>query len=310
MTKSSVIVGYLRSPFTLARKGALAKVRPDEMAGQVIRLLIEKSGVTPDDVEDLQMGCAFPEGEQGFNVAKISAFAAGLPDSVAAATVNRFCGSSMEGIHIAAGKVALGAGDVFICAGVESMTRVPMGGFNPLPHPDLYQKRPQVYISMGLTAENVAQEYNISRREQEEFAVASQQKATAAQSSGKLKDEIVTIIDGNKRVNEDGCIRSDTSLKGLADLKTAFLDGGSVTAGTSSPLTDGVSAVMVTSENYADQHGLNKLARIKSIAVSGCKQRRWVWVQFFQRVRLLSGLVCRAPILIYSRLMRHFPRKR
>jgi acetyl-CoA acyltransferase len=271
MSKSSVIVEYLRSPFTLAHKGALSKVRPDEMAGQVIKSLIEKSGVTPDHVEDLQMGCAFPEGEQGFNIAKISAFAAGLPDTVAAATVNRFCGSSMEGIHAAAGKIALGAGDVFICAGVESMTRVPMGGFNPLPHPNLYQQRPDVYISMGLTAENVAQEYNISRREQEEFAVASQQKAATAQSCGKLKDEIVTIIDGNNRVDEDGCIRPETSLDGLADLKTAFLAGGSVTAGTSSPLTDGVSAVVVTSENYADQHGLKKLAWIKSIAVSGCK---------------------------------------
>lgn len=271
MSRNAVIVEYVRSPFTLARKGALSKVRPDEMAGQVIKALVEKSGVNVDDIEDVQMGCAFPEGEQGFNVAKIAAFAAGLPNTVAAATTNRFCGSSMEGIHNAAGRIALGSGDVFICAGMESMTRVPMGGFNPMPHPGLYQERPEVYISMGLTAENVAKQYDISREEQEEFAVTSQQKADAAQKDGRLKDEIVAITDGNLRVEDDGCIRPDTTLEGLATLKTAFLEDGSVTAGTSSPLTDGVVAVLVTSEEYADKHGLNKLARIKSVAVAGCK---------------------------------------
>lgn len=268
---AAVIVGYARSPFTLARKGALAKVRPDEMAGQLIKALVDQTGVSKEDIEDLQMGCAFPEGEQGFNVAKIAAFAAGLPNSVAAATVNRFCGSSMESIHNAAGKIALGSGDVFVCAGMESMTRVPMGGFNPMPHPGLYEVRPEVYISMGMTAENVAKQYDISRKEQEEFAVASQQKAAAAMADGRLNDEIVPITDGNLRVEQDGCVRPETTLEGLADLKTAFLEEGSVTAGTSSPLTDGVSAVIVTSEAYADEKGLNKLARIKSVAVAGCK---------------------------------------
>ena len=137
-----VIAGFARSPFTLAKKGALAKVRPDDMAAQVVKALIERSGIDPGDIEDIIVGCAFPEGEQGFNVARIVEFIADVPVSVAGATVNRFCGSSMQAIHMAAGAIALGAGDVFVCAGVESMTRVPMGGFNPAPHPELYEGCP------------------------------------------------------------------------------------------------------------------------------------------------------------------------
>ncbi len=268
--KNVVISGYARSPFTLAHKGALAKVRPDEMVGQVIKALVEQTGLDPDDVEDVIMGCAFPEGEQGFNLGRIAVFLAGLPQSAGGTTVNRFCGSSMQSIHMAAGTMQLEAGEVFICAGVESMTRVPMTGFNPAPHPGLQASDADVYISMGQTAENLANKYGISRQEQQEFAVASHAKAHAARVDGRFDDEIVPIVAGNLRVEADGAIREDTSQEVLDALEPAFNKGGSVTAGTSSPLTDGAAAVLVCSEDYADRNGLPKLARVKSIAVSGC----------------------------------------
>ncbi|HEY5701455.1 MAG TPA: thiolase family protein [Gammaproteobacteria bacterium] len=269
--KDVVIAGFARSPFTLARKGALIKVRPDELAAQVIRQLVERSGVNPGDIEDLLVGCAFPEGEQGLNVARIIGILSDkLPLSVAGATINRFCGSSMQSIHTAAGAIQMNAGEAFICAGVESMTRVPMMGFNPMPHPGLYESFPAVYMGMGETAENVAEKYQITRKDQEAFAVVSQQRAAAAQAAGKLNDEIVPIDAAGERVEKDGCIRPDTNEDGLAELKPAFLENGTVTAGTSSPLTDGASAVLVTSAEYADKHRLDVLARIRSIAVCGC----------------------------------------
>ncbi len=268
--KNVVICEFKRSPFTLANKGALAKVRPDDIVAQVTKNLVETSGVNGDDVEDVIMGCSFPEGEQGFNVARIVALMAGLPQTAAGTTVNRFCGSSMQSIHMAAGAVQMNAGDAFISAGIESMSRIPMGGFNPAPNPALYESGSQAYVSMGVTAENLAKQYDISRDDQEEFAVLSHKKATAAQADGKFDDEIVPIVQGNNRVEQDGCIRPETSKEGLADLKLAFDESGSVTAGTSSPLTDGAAAVLVCSEDYADANGLKKLARIKSISVAGC----------------------------------------
>ncbi len=268
--KNVVIAGYVRSPFHLARKGDLAKVRPDEMAGQVVKALIERSGVNPEDIEDLIMGCAFPEGEQGFNVARIVDFLADLPITVAGTTVNRFCGSSMQSIHMAAGAIQMNAGEAFVCAGIESMSRVPMAGFNPSPSPKLYAEHPEVYISMGETAENVARKYKIDRARQEEFAVQSQNKAASAREAGKLKDEIVAIEQGSLRVEEDGCIRPETTTAVLAGLNPAFDENGTVTAGTSSPLTDGASAVLVCSEDYAKANGLDAIARIRSIAVYGC----------------------------------------
>ena len=268
--KNVVIAGYVRSPFHLARKGDLARVRPDEMAGQVVKALIERIGVNPADIEDLIMGCAFPEGEQGFNVARIVNFLADLPITVAGTTVNRFCGSSMQSIHMAAGAIQMNAGEAFVCAGIESMSRVPMAGFNPSPSPMLYEDRPEVYISMGETAENVARKYKIDRARQDEFAVLSQNKAAAARASGKLKDEIVAIKQGDLCVEEDGCIRPETTTDVLAGLNPAFAENGTVTAGTSSPLTDGASAVLVCSEDYAKANGLDSIARIRSIAVYGC----------------------------------------
>ena len=266
-----VIAAYGRSPFTFARKGALVKLRPDDLAAQVVRGVVERAGLDPDDVEDLIVGCAFPEGEQGFNVARIVGLLTGsLPISVAGATVNRFCGSSMQSVHMASGAVRMNAGDAFVCAGVESMSRVPMGGYNPLPNPSLHQSFPAAYVSMGETAENVAERYGITREEQEAFALESQRRAAAARAGGRLDDEIVPVEAGGARIGSDGCIREDTSLEGLADLKPAFTEGGTVTAGTSSPLTDGAAAVVVCSEEYAGGHGMQPLARVKSIAVSGC----------------------------------------
>jgi acetyl-CoA acyltransferase len=267
--KNVVIAGYARSPFTLANKGALTRVRPDDLAAQVVASLISRTNVRPQDIEDLIVGCAFPEGEQGFNVGRLIGLLAGLPQSVAGMTVNRFCGSSMQSIHIAAGQIQLDAGDVFIAAGVESMTRVPMLGFNPMPNPVLQAKQ-AAYISMGDTAENVAAKWHISREQQEAFAVRSQQRAAAAAKAGNFANEIVPITSKNGTVDTDGCIRPETTAAALAQLKPAFSQSGTVTAGTASPLTDGASAVLVCSEDYAEKHGLTPLARIVSVAVAGC----------------------------------------
>lgn len=265
-----VIAGYARSAFAPAKKGSFARVRPDELAAEVVRALISRTGVKAEDIEDVIVGCAFPEAEQGLNVARMISLLADLPLSAAGQTVNRFCGSSMSSIHIAAGAIQMGAGDVFVCVGVESMTRIPMGGYNPIPSPALYAKKPAAYIGMGDTAENIAQQWQITRADQEAFAVKSHQKAAAAQKDGRLKDEIVPVSNGKMMVEQDECIRADTTAEGLATLKLAFDQNGSVTAGTSSPLTDGASAVLICSEDYAVKHGLAMLARIKSIAVAGC----------------------------------------
>ena len=269
--QNAVIAGYARSPFHLAGKGELARVRPDDLAAQVIRGLIEKSGVKVEDIEDIVLGCAFPEGEQGLNVARLIALLADLPIKVGGMTVNRFCGSSMSAVHIAAGQIAIGAGDVFICAGVESMSRIPMMGYNPLPSPELVKKRPGAYMSMGETAENVANQYQVPRAAQDAFAVESQRKAGAARDAGRFSDEIVPIKTKKGIVEIDGVPRPDTTAEALAALKPAFDANGSVTAGTSSPLTDGAAAVLVTSEDYAKANGLTILARIRSVAVSGCE---------------------------------------
>jgi len=268
---NAVLAGFVRSPFTIANKGALTKVRPDDLLAGVVKGLVKKSGVNPDDVEDLIVGCAFPEGEQGFNIARYIVFLAGLPIGIGGATVNRFCGSSMQAIHMAAGSIQLGAGDVFICAGIESMTRVPMMGFNPMLHPGLAKDWPEVYTSMGVTAENVARRYQITRERQQDFAIASHEKAAAAQGGGRFADEIIPVATKAGAVEQDGGIRPGTDQKALADLKPAFDQNGTVTAGTSSPLTDGASAVLVCSEDYAKAHNLQVLARIKSIAGAGCE---------------------------------------
>ena len=266
----AVIVGYARSPFTPARRGALARARPDDVAAAVVKELLARSGLDAALIEDVIVGCAFPEGEQGFNLARMLTFLSGLPNSVAGVTINRFCGSSMQAIHDAAGRIAMGAGEAFVCGGVESMTRVPMTGFNPMPNPRLANEYPEAFTSMGITAENLAERHDISRERQEEFAVESHRKAEAARSAGSFSGEIVAIETEGEIVEEDGCIRPDTDAETLAGLRPAFDENGTVTAGTASPLTDGVAFVLVCSEEFAEANNLTPLARIRSIAVSGC----------------------------------------
>jgi acetyl-CoA acyltransferase len=268
--KNVVIAGYARSPFHFAKKGELSRVRPDELLAQVIAALVAKAKIDPKEIEDVIVGCAMPEGEQGLNIGRLASFLAHLPINVAGTTVNRFCGSSMQAIHMAAGAIQLDAGEAFVCAGVESMTRVPMTGFNPSPHPGLLKDYPQAYISMGQTAENVARKYQVTRADQQALAVESHKKAAAAQAAGKLKDEIVPIKAKDGAVAQDGCIRPETTQEALSELKPAFDADGTVTGGTSSPLTDGAAAVLVTTEDYAKRNNLPALARLKSIAVAGC----------------------------------------
>lgn len=265
-----VIAGYARSPFQPAYRGALAKVRPDDLAANTIKGLIERTGVNADDIEDLLMGCAFPEGEQGFNIARLVVLLADLPLSIGGMTLNRFCGSSMSAVHYAAGQIAMGAGEVFIAAGVEAMSRVPMTGFNPMPNPEL-AKRSAAYIGMGDTAENVARKYELSREAQEAFALKSQQKAGEAMKKVSFKDEIVpfTLPDGTV-IDTDATPRPQTTAEDLAGLKLSFDENGTVTAGTASPLTDGAAALLVCSADYAAKNGLKVMARVKSMAISGC----------------------------------------
>lgn len=271
MGTSVVIAGYARSPFHFARKGQLIGVRPDDLAAQVLRGLVEKIDLDPALVEDVILGCAYPEAEQGMNIARMASFGAGFPQQLGGATVNRFCGSSMTAIHFAAGQVVLGAGEAFICGGVESMTRVPMGGFNLSPNPELARRFPGLYWSMGMTAEEVARRYGIPRLRQEEMAVESHAKAARARAEGRLRDELVSIRTEQGLVEEDGCIRPGTNLEALAQLQPAFDPAGCVSAATSSPLTDGASAVLVCSEAFARRHGLAVLARVRAVAVAGCE---------------------------------------
>ena len=258
---TAVICGYGRSAFTPAKKGALAKIRPDDLGAVVVRGLVDRLALNESDIADIICGCAFPEGEQGLNLGRMVGFLAKLPHSVPGQVVNRWCGSSMEAIHIAAGNIAIGKGDLFVAMGVESMTRIPMGGYNPLPNPALYASMPEAYISMGLTAENVAKLHHIERKAQEDFALQSHAKAAKANFS----EEIIEVAG----VSKDGCIREGSMPEDLAKLDPAFDVYGTVTAGTSSPLTDGAAVVIVASEAYAKKHKLPILARIKSCAVAG-----------------------------------------
>jgi acetyl-CoA acyltransferase len=270
MQRNVVIAGYARSPHDVAERGALAGVRPDDMAAAVVAALLDRAGVPGEEIEDLILGCAFPEAEQGLNMARLVALLAGLPESVPGVTVNRFCASSMQAIAQAAGAIQMGAGEAFVCAGVESMTRVPIPGYNPMPNPKLAADRPGAFMAMGLTAEALARKYRIARPAQEAFAVESQRRAAAAARDGRFAEELVAIPAAAGPVEADGVLRPDTTAEGLAELKPAFEEGGTVTAGTSSPVADGASAVLVASEDFAVAHGLAPLARLRAVAVTGC----------------------------------------
>ena len=267
---NAVLVGFKRSPFTIANKGLLANVRPEDILSQVINDLIKTTNINKDDIEDIIAGCAYPEGTQGYNIAKIVSFMTDMPEHVGGMTINRWCGSSMQAIHSAAGAITMNAGKVFICCGIESMTSVPINGLNYSPHPELLKDQPNVYLSMGLTAENVAKKFNISRKEQQEFAIQSHAKAFKAQSLKSFDEEITVIKNQEIEVINDGAIRPNTNQEILDGLKLVFDQNGTVTAGTASPLTDGASATLVCDEEYAVSNNLPILARIKSIAINGC----------------------------------------
>ncbi len=261
----SVITGYFRSPFTMAKKGELIDVKPVNLLAEVIKNLVSKSKINPNDVEDIVIGCAFQVGEQCFNIGKLVTFLTGMNIKTSGMTVDRWCGSSMEAIHIAAGKIAMGSGKAFICGGVESMTRVTTG-FDPMPYPYTETINPNVYFSMGITAENVAKKYNITRKEQQEFVISSHQKASEAQSKGNFNNEITVI--GN--CSKDGNIRTNSNQETLDGLKLAFDQNGTVTAATSSPLTDGAAVTLICEEQYAKDNNLDILGRIVSTSVQGC----------------------------------------
>ena len=268
--RHAVIVGYKRSPFTFARKGEMANIRPEDILSQTINQLLNEIQINKNDIEDIITGCAYPEGAQGNNIAKIVSFMTDMPEHVAGMTVNRWCGSSMQAIHDATGAIAINSGDVFLCCGVESMTFIPMNGLTYDPHPQLSKDNPNVYMSMGITAENVAKKFDISRKEQQDFVISSHYKANLARESNMFDNEIVSITNNDEKINKDGGIRPNTSHEILDGLKLAFDENGTVTAGTASPLTDGASAVIVCEEEYAKKNNLNILARIKSTAVVGC----------------------------------------
>tara|TARA_B100001029_G_C15048669_1_gene449042 strand:- start:497 stop:1621 length:1125 start_codon:yes stop_codon:yes gene_type:complete len=261
----AVIAGYSRSPFTTARKGELINVKPVNLLAEVINKLVSKTKVNKKDIEDIIIGCAFQTGEQCFNIGKLVTFLTNMDIKTSGMTVDRWCGSSMEGIHIAAGKIAMGSGKIFVCGGVESMTRVNTG-FDPLPYPYIEPENPNVYFTMGTTAENVAKQYSISRTEQQEFAISSHKKAFDAQSKGNFDNEIVAI--GN--CSQDSNIRPNSNHEKLDSLKLAFDQNGTVTAATSSPLTDGAAATLICEEQYAKDNNLEILGRIVSTAVQGC----------------------------------------
>ncbi|MDP6906377.1 MAG: thiolase family protein [Candidatus Thalassarchaeaceae archaeon] len=260
----AVIASYARSPFQRAHRGLFVDSRPEDLAAEVVKSLVKNTPLLTSDYEDLMMGCAYPEGEQGLNIGRITTYLSDLPFTIPGVTTNRLCGSSMQVIHTAAGSISMGSGNAFICAGVESMSRIQRGGFNRSLHPTLETEYPAAYIGMGQTAENLAKRHNISRSEQELFAASSHEKAINAQNMGYFSTELVQVGD----VNKDGCMRPPDLAK-MAQLKPAFSEIGTVTAATSSPLTDGAAGVIVCSEEIAENRGIKPLASIISTAVAG-----------------------------------------
>ncbi|GAB1472003.1 thiolase family protein [Chloroflexota bacterium] len=281
-SKEAVIVSAVRTPVGKAKRGGLATVRPDEMGAAVIKELLNRTpNLDPAQIEDVVFGCAFPEGEQGMNVARTISIRAGLPDSVPAETVNRYCSSGVQSIAHVSHAIKAGAIEIGIGAGVESMSMVPMMGYKFSPNPQFAMELPHYYTNMGLTAENVAAKYGITREQQDEFALHSNRKAAHAVESGLFDPELLPInvelteyADGetvkkNFTVKRDEGPRGDSTLEGLAKLKPAFKEGGMVTAGNSSQMSDGASAVMVMSVEKAHELGLKPLARFVSFAVGG-----------------------------------------
>ncbi len=282
--KEAVIVSAVRTAVGKAPKGTLKNTRPDEMGAAAIREAVKRAeGLDASQIDDVIMGCAFPEAEQGMNVARTAAIRAGLPPEVSAMTVNRYCSSGLQTIAIAADRIKTGGADVIIAGGLETMSMIPMGGNVIRPNPELVETYPDYYLNMGLTAEALAEKYQISREEQDEFSLNSHRKAADAIRSGKFKDEIVSLnvfVDeldekGRARRKEivfdtDEGVRYDASIAGLQKLKPAFHVKGTVTAGNASQMSDGAAAVVIMSAEKAAELGLKPLARFVSYATSGC----------------------------------------
>ena len=279
--KSAYILAAYRTPGCRAKRGKFKDVRPDDLAAAAIRGLIERTGIDGALVEDVIIGCAFPEAEQGMNFARVAVMKAGLPVQVPGQTVNRFCSSGIQTIALAAERIMAGFADCIIAGGAESMTAVPMGGNKFSANPALVAEWPESYASMGITAELVADQHRVSREDQDAFACASHQKAARAIAGGRFADEIIpvaienTVIVGGKvkksaeTVAIDDGVRADTTLESLARLKPAFKLNGSVTAGNSSQMTDGAAAVLVVSEDFLKKIGKDPVARYLSFAVRG-----------------------------------------
>ncbi len=279
----AVIVDCLRTAVAKAPRGAFRNTRPDDLAAAVIRALLEKyPQVAASEIEDVILGCAMPEGESGSNMARIAGLRAGLPDTVPGITINRFCSSGLQAIALAANQIRSGAAHILIAGGSESMSMIPFAGNNPAPNPWLAEHHPEVYMSMGLTAEEVRKRYAITREDADAFAFRSHQNALAAQAAGKFTDEIVpmrveaTALDGASKaqhtetvVDRDEGPRADTTLEALAKLKPAFMVDGTVTAGNSSQTSDGAAAALVMSDTKAKQLGLKPMARFVSFATAG-----------------------------------------
>lgn len=279
--RNAYILAAYRTPGCKAKKGKLKDVRPDDLAAAAIRGLLDRTSVDPLLVEDIIMGCAFPEGEQGMNMARIAAMRAGVPYQVPAQTVNRFCSSGLQSIASASERIIAGFADCIIAGGAESMTMIPMGGGKYSANPSLVASWPESFASMGITAELVADQYGVSREDQDAFAAASHVKAAAAIEQGKFRDEIIpvevencTLVNGKMKrdkelVTIDDGVRGETTPAALAKLKPAFKVTGSVTAGNSSQMTDGAAAVMVVSEEFLQKIGKTPLARFVAFAVKG-----------------------------------------
>ncbi len=280
--KEAVIVSAVRSAVGRAPRGSLRNTRPDDLAGWVVKEALNRApGLKPEEIDDVVIGCSFPEAEQGLNVARLICYIAGLPYQVPGQTVNRFCSSGLQAIAIGAEHIMCGFAEAIIAGGVESMSIVPMGGNKPMPNPKLIATYPEGYTAMGVTAENVAQKFNISRQDQDAFAINSHQKAAAAIKAGKFKDEILPVKVKTQEVSEDGQISfrefvfdtdegvRESSMEAMAKLRPAFSVTGSVTPGNSSPLNDGASAVMLMSKEKANALGLKPLATFRSFAVAG-----------------------------------------
>lgn len=281
--KDAVIVSAVRTPVGKAKRGGLATVRPDEMAASAIQALLKRTpNLDPAQIEDVVFGCAFPEGEQGLNMTRMIALRAGLPDSVPAETINRYCASGVQSIAHVAYAIQSGQIETGIAGGAESMSMVPMAGYKFAPNPYFAQELPHYYTNMGLTAENVSEKYGISRDDQDEFSLRSHQKAAQAVNSGLFDPELVPIdvqvaeLNGGAKpekktftVKRDEGPRADTNIDALSKLKPVFKEGGTVTAGNSSQMSDGAAAVMVMSSERAAQLGLTPLARFVSFAAGG-----------------------------------------